>query len=87
MDAHAEGRFGVFLERSAVEEHDGRTDAKSMVEILMKDQETLSGTMSSLAQVAESHGDWATNDMATQRIETHDKYAWMLRAHLKSVDA
>jgi starvation-inducible DNA-binding protein len=87
FDAHAEGRFGVFLERSAVEEHDGRTDARTMIEVLMKDQETLSGTMSSLAQVAESHGDWATNDMATQRIETHDKYAWMLRAHLKTTAA
>ena len=85
--AHAEGRFSVFLERSAVGEHDGRTDARTMVDVLMKDQETLSSTLSSLAQVAEQHGDWATNDMATNRIEKHDKFAWMLRAHLKSNDA
>lgn len=83
FDAHAEGRYSVYLERSAVEEHDGRIDARAMVEVLMKDQETLSATLSSLAQVAEEHGDWATNDLATNRIETHDKFAWMLRAHLK----
>ena len=83
FDAHAEGRYSVFLERSSIEEHDGKTDAKSMIEMLMKDQETLSSTLSALAEVADSHGDWATNDMATARIEIHDKFAWMLRAHLK----
>jgi len=55
-----------------------------MIEALMKDQETLSSTNSSLAQIAEQHGDWATNDLATARIAAHDKFAWMLRAHLKS---
>lgn len=58
-----------------------------MVELLLADQETLSSTLSALAQVAEQHGDWATNDMATGRIEVHDKFAWMLRAHLKSTAA
>ncbi|MER0236653.1 DNA starvation/stationary phase protection protein [Fulvimarina sp. MAC8] len=84
FDAHAEGRYSVFLDRSAIEEHDGKTDAKTMIEVLMKDQETLSSTLSALAEVAEQHGDWATNDMATNRIEVHDKFAWMLRAHLKT---
>ena len=83
MDAHAEGRLGVFLERSAITEHDGKIDAKAMIEILLKDQETLSSTLSALAEVADQHGDWATNDMATARIEAHDKFAWMLRAHLR----
>ena len=87
FDAHAEGRYSAYIERSAVEEHDGRTDAVAMIEALMRDQETLSSTLSSLAQVAESHGDWGTNDMATLRLEQHDKYAWMLRAHLKSTAA
>lgn len=87
FDAHAEGRYSLYLERSAVPEHDGRTDAKTMVEVLMKDQETLSATLSALAQVAEQHGDWATNDMATGRIEKHDKFAWQLRAHLKTTAA
>ena len=87
FDAHAEGRLSVFLERSAVEEHDGRTDARTMVEVLMNDQETLSATLSALAEVADQHGDFATNDMATQRVEDHDKFAWMLRAHLKTTAA
>lgn len=87
FDVHAEGRYSVFLERSKVEEHDGRTDAKTMIEVLLKDQETISGTLSALAQVADEHGDYATNDLATARIEAHDKFAWMLRAHLKATAA
>lgn len=87
FDVHAEGRYSVFLERSKVEEHDGRTDAKTMIEVLLKDQETISATLSALAQVADEHGDYATNDLATARIEAHDKFAWMLRAHLKSTAA
>ncbi|UIJ70742.1 Dps family protein [Aurantimonas sp. HBX-1] len=87
FDVHAEGRYSVFLERSAVEEHDGRTDAKTMIEVMLKDQETLSATLSALAEVADQHGDYATNDLATARIEAHDKFAWMLRAHLKTTAA
>lgn len=83
FDAHAEGRQSVFLKRSAIEEHDGKADARTMIEVMMKDQETLSSTLSALAEVSDQHGDFATNDMATARIEIHDKFAWMLRAHLK----
>ena len=83
FDAHAEGRYSVFLERSSIGEHDGHADDREMISVLLADQETLSSTLSALAEVAERHGDWATNDLATQRIETHDKFAWMLRAHLK----
>lgn len=83
FDVHVDGRYSLFLERSAIEEHDGHADARTMVDILMKDQETLSSTLSSLAEIADQHGDWATNDMATGRIEKHDKFAWMLRAHLR----
>ncbi|KAA0969323.1 DNA starvation/stationary phase protection protein [Aureimonas fodinaquatilis] len=87
FDAHAEGRYSVYLERSAIEEHDGKTDARSMVEALLADQETLSSTLSALAEVADQHGDWATNDLATGRIAAHDKFAWFLRSHLKATGA
>ena len=61
-----------------------RSGKSRYAELLLADQETLSSTLSALAQVAEQHGDWATNDMATGRIEIHDKFAWFLRAHLKN---
>lgn len=54
-----------------------------MVETLLDDQMTLSATCMALADLAEKHHDMVTNDMAIERSQTHDKFAWMLRAHLK----
>lgn len=83
LDAHAEGTMAAYLKRSAVNEHDGHATDREMVEMLAADQERLSATMSAVCAVSEKHGDWATNDLATNRVETHDKFAWMLRSHLR----
>ncbi len=83
LDAHAEGRFSEFLRRSAIKECDGKIAATAMVANLQADQETLSATLTALASLAEKHGDVMTNDLAVERGRIHDKFAWMLRAHLK----
>jgi starvation-inducible DNA-binding protein len=82
LEGHAEGRLSEFLKRSAISESDGRLSAQQMIEQLKADQETLSATLRALAELAEQHGDIVTNDMAIERAHTHDKFAWMLRAHL-----
>ena len=83
LDGHADGRYSEFLKRSAITESDGRLSAKAMVEALKSDQETISATLRALAELAEQHGDIVTNDMAIERANRHDKFAWMLRAHLQ----
>lgn len=82
LEAHAEGRHSEYLKRSAVKESDGRLDDKAMISELAGDQETISATLRDLAAVAEKHGDMVTNDMAIGRAQTHDKFAWLLRAHI-----
>lgn len=82
LEGHAEGRYSEFLKRSAIKESDGRLSAKDMVEQLKADQETLSTTLRALAELTEQHGDMVTNDLALGRAHDHDKFAWMLRAHL-----
>jgi len=84
LDAHAEGRLAVMLERSKIEECDGKISDQAMIKALMADQQLLAGTLSALAEVAEKHGDMLTQDLAIERGRTHEKFAWMLRAHLKS---
>ena len=83
LDGHVDGRYSEFLKRSAITESDGKISAKAMVEALKSDQETISATLRALAELAEQHGDVVTNDMAIQRANHHDKFAWMLRAHLQ----
>ena len=83
LDGHVDGRYSEFLKRSAITESDGKISAKAMVEGLKSDQETLSATLRALAELSEQHGDVVTNDMAIGRAQAHDKFAWMLRAHLQ----
>ena len=54
-----------------------------MVEALKNDQETISSTLRALAVRADQLGDILTNDIAIVRAEKHEKFAWMLRAHLQ----
>lgn len=82
LEGHADGRYAELVKRSAVNESEGRMDAKAMVEMMKSDQETASATLRALAELADQHGDVVTNDLAIERADKHDKYAWMLRAHL-----
>jgi starvation-inducible DNA-binding protein len=84
LEGHAEGRYSEYLRRSSITESDGRLTAQQMVEQLKSDQETLSATLRALAELADQHGDIVTNDLAIERADAHDKFAWMLRAHLAS---
>jgi starvation-inducible DNA-binding protein len=83
LGAHAVGRYDAFLKRSKIAECDGNIPAEQMVANLHKDQETLAGTLNALADLAEKHGDMITNDLAIERATVHEKFAWMLGAHLK----
>ena len=83
LDAHAEGRMASYLERSKIKECDGKVSDKEMIGNLQADQETLSSTLRALAAIAEEHGDVVTNDLAIERADKHDKFAWMLRSHLR----
>ncbi len=83
LDGHADGQFAVYLKRSSIKESDGRLSAEAMVKMLAEDQETLAATSRALAELADKHGDMITNDLAIERGEKHEKFAWMLRAHLR----
>jgi starvation-inducible DNA-binding protein len=83
LEGHAEGRYSEYLKRSAVREHDGHGTAEAMVQALKQDEERVSATLRALADSADKLGDMLTNDIAIVRAEKHEKFAWMLRAHLQ----
>ena len=82
LGGHAEGRLAALLKRSKVNEHDGHATAEEMVKILADAEETLASTLAGAAAVAEQHGDLLTQDTAIARGQVHEKFAWLLRAHL-----
>jgi starvation-inducible DNA-binding protein len=82
LGAPVDGRYVTFLETSEIEESKTAMSAKQMVDALATDQRRLSSTLRDLADIADQHDDLVTNDMAIERAGTHDKFAWMLAAHL-----
>jgi starvation-inducible DNA-binding protein len=50
---------------------------------LLSDHTTASRTARQGVAMAETHGDVATADLATQRITQHEKLAWMLQSLLQ----
>ena len=82
LGGHAEGQLAAMLKRSKVAEHDGHATAQQMVEALAHAQETVAATLAGTAAVAEEHGDLLTQDLAIGRGQTHEKFAWLLRAYL-----
>ncbi|MGY6632212.1 MAG: Dps family protein [Alkalilacustris sp.] len=82
LGGHAEGQLAGMLKRSKVTEHNGHATAEEMIEALAKAQQTVAATLAGTAAVAEEHGDLLTQDLAIARGQVHEKFAWLLRAHL-----
>lgn len=62
---------------------DGVPKAEEMIRLLVDGQETVVRTASSLFTVVDKASDEATADLLTQRIQLHEKTAWMLRSLLE----
>ena len=83
LDSPAPGSYSAFAALSAVVEETGSPKAETMIRNLVADQETVVGLCKMVIQHADEAGDQATADLATRRIEVHQKNAWMLRSHLE----
>ncbi|MEM9854462.1 MAG: ferritin-like domain-containing protein, partial [Pseudomonadota bacterium] len=70
------------VKRSKVPEQDGRQDAQEMIRLMSAAQKTISDTIAGVASYADGMGDVATHDLLIGRQITHEKFAWILDAHL-----
>ena len=84
LDVHAEGRLSVMLERSKVKEQDGHQSDQEMIRLLVEAEEILAATLAGAGALAAEHDDTLTEDLAIERGRVHEKFAWMLRAHLQA---
>jgi len=79
----APGTYKQFAELSSIKEENGIPKAEEMIRLLVEGQEAVVRTARSLYPVVESANDEATADLLTQRIQIHEKTAWMLRSLLE----
>jgi starvation-inducible DNA-binding protein len=79
----APGTYGEFIKLSSIKEVDGVPRAKEMIQLLVHGHESVVRTARSVYPVVEKAADEASADLLTQRIQLHEKTAWMLRSLLE----
>ncbi|MCB0349418.1 MAG: DNA starvation/stationary phase protection protein [Bdellovibrionales bacterium] len=77
---YAPGSYKQFAELSSVVEADGVPPAQAMIEQLVEGHEAVIRTSREVFAIAEKGSDEASVDLLTQRIQLHEKTAWMLRS-------
>ena len=83
LDGRADGHFGRMLERSTIAESGGEATDTDMLTALLRAEERLASTLKASGELAARHGDTLTEDVCIARGQAHEKFAWMLRSHLR----
>ncbi|MFO7548894.1 MAG: Dps family protein [Acidimicrobiia bacterium] len=76
----APASYAEYGRLASITDEEGAPDAMEMVRRLARDHETVVRTAREVVKIAEEAGDVATADLATTRIDIHEKTAWMLRS-------
>ncbi len=81
----APGSYAQFVKLSSIKEDASGDipDWKQMVQQLVIGNEAVCKTARKTLEAAESVGDEPTVDLTVQRLQIHEKYAWMLRSLLE----
>ncbi|MBI5861905.1 MAG: DNA starvation/stationary phase protection protein [Rhodocyclales bacterium] len=79
----APGTYKEFARLASIKEVDGQPKALDMVRHLVSAQEAVARTARSLIPLLEKTNDQPSLDLITQRLEVHEKTAWMLRSLLE----
>lgn len=78
----APGTYKQFAALSSIEEEDGVPSAEDMIRQLVVGHETVVRTAREVFPLAEEASDEPSADLLTQRMQLHEKTAWMLRSML-----
>jgi len=79
----APGTYRDYAKLASIKEPVGVPKAKEMIKQLVEGQEAVVKTARSVFPVVEDANDEATADLLTQRMQIHEKTAWMLRSLLQ----
>jgi starvation-inducible DNA-binding protein len=79
----APGTYKEFVKLASIKEVEGVPKATDMIRNLVAAQEATARTARKLFPVVDKANDQPTMDLLTQRLEIHEKTAWMLRSLLE----
>ena len=76
----APGSYVEFQALTSIQDDAGTLDAQAMIAALVTAQETVARTAREVFPVVEAAADEPSADLLTQRMQVHEKNAWMLRS-------
>lgn len=79
----APGSYAEFSKLTSIKESTGNLSAEKMITELVHGQEQVAKTARSIFPLADDAQDEPTADLLTQRLQIHEKTAWMLRSLLE----
>jgi len=82
LGVKAPGSYSEFSRMTNIAEANGRETAEDMIRSLVEGQETVARTAREAFPTADAAHDEPTADLLTQRMQIHEKNAWMLRSML-----
>jgi starvation-inducible DNA-binding protein len=80
LGVHAPGSYQQYSALTSIIEETGVPSAEKMIQQLVQGQEAVVKTARSIFPLADKAGDEPTADLLTQRMQVHEKTAWMLRS-------
>jgi starvation-inducible DNA-binding protein len=79
----APGTYREYAKLSSIRETDGVPEATQMIRLLVEGQEAVARTARAVFPVVDKAADEPSADLLTQRLQVHEKTAWMLRSLLE----
>ncbi len=79
----APGTYKAFAKLASIKEEEGVPAATQMIRNLVKGHEQVAKTARAILPVVDKANDQPTADLLTQRLQVHEKTAWMLRSLLE----
>jgi starvation-inducible DNA-binding protein len=82
LGSYAPGSYKKYAQLSTIPEAEEPVPAMQMIKQLLEGHEAVAKTARSILPIADAGQDEATLDLLTQRLQLHEKTAWMLRSLL-----
>jgi starvation-inducible DNA-binding protein len=79
----APGTYAEFGKLTSIKDTSGVPKAEDMIKLLVAGNETVARTAREVFPIVEKANDQPTADLLTQRMQVHEKAAWMLRSLLE----
>jgi len=83
LDSYAPGTLTRLKELTSIEETDDVPDAKTMMSRLLQENNILRASLLTAYTTADTTGEVGIANFLQDRIQAHEKHAWMLRSILK----